>query len=936
MNKSRLLYTLCAHALVFSFTESALAGELSVSVNDNLIQTLTGNTADSNASYQISTLAADSTFLRNGLDSASYSYVIKGQVSADDGTGNLPDTAQLAGSVNFGFNLPIALWNITAAVTFRGVQDSESFASASAGQLRLTSTGSASSLSNLTLGSGSQTTFDQNAFGSINNSTLSGVGSVSINLDMQASSDNVSVLTGGEAFAGIGQFSGLSSFSLDDALNTINPLLDDGAYLTLTFTPNLNLSGQILSGDLALESGEVLSGNGGVSGQVSGATGSTITSSGELTLGNSFSASGFDFSGTLNIENSTVILQDSNEANLGNSTTLAGGTLRASNGLSIDGSDTISGYGMIVGDVTGAVGSSITASSGGLTLGNSSSASGFDFSGTLNIENSTVILQDSNEANLGNSTTLAGGTLRASNGLSIDGSDTISGYGIIVGNVTGTNAENGIIATGTYTSTSSLNVGADNMDILSDSAANLGNSTTLAGGTLRASNGLSIDGSDTISGYGMIIGNVTGTNAENGLIATGTYTSTSPLNVGSDNITILSDSIIDLEDTRLSGGSLRGSNGLSISQNSTLSGYGTLVGDVTGQSQSVITAAGGELSLGNVASFNGFRTQGQIDVGSDVVTLNSRQFAQLGYQTNLSGGTLNAENGVFLGGANAIVGFGNVNAKIAAQTGSTISASGNLALGDANKFDGFYSQGNLETNENTVTINDRNEAVLGSLTTLGNTTGAGTLQSTNGMLLQQGNNLVGYGVVNGDFINQGYVAETSAPLADQIEFTGTVSGAGGYEGNILFSGTFTPGNSPALVSFENIAFVSGSTLTMEIGGLLAGSEYDVLEGIAGSTATLAGTLNVDLFDLGSGLFSPSLGDSFDILTAETLVGEFDLLTLAVLGGGRTWQLDYLFDEIGTTDIVRLSVVSSIPVPSAVWLFGSGLIGLAAVARRRRS
>ena len=369
-----------------------------------------------------------------------------------------------------------------------------------------------------------------------------------------------------------------------------------------------------------------------------------------------------------------------------------------------------------------------------------------------------------------------------------------------------------------------------------------------------------------------------------------------------------------------------------------VSGFGSVNGMVNGGASSVFIASGGTLALGNASSFNGFRTQGLIDVGTDAVTLKSRQFAQLGYQTNLGGGTLNAENGVFLSGANAIVGFGNVNASVAAQIGSTISASGDLALGDTSKFDGYYSQGNLETNENTVTINDRNEAVLGSLTTLGNTTGAGTLQSSNGLLLQQGNNLVGYGIVNGDFINQGYVAETSIPAADQIEFTGNVSGAGDYAGNILFSGTFTPGNSPALVSFENIAFSSGSILTMEIGGLLAGNEYDVLEGIAGSTATLAGTLNIELFDLGlgNGLFNPSLGDTFEILTAETIVGEFDLLTLAALGNGRVWKLDYLFDEIGTTDIVRLSVVSAVPVPPAVWLFGSGLIGLIAVARRCRS
>jgi hypothetical protein len=42
-----------------------------------------------------------------------------------------------------------------------------------------------------------------------------------------------------------------------------------------------------------------------------------------------------------------------------------------------------------------------------------------------------------------------------------------------------------------------------------------------------------------------------------------------------------------------------------------------------------------------------------------------------------------------------------------------------------------------------------------------------------------------------------------------------------------------------------------------------------------------------------------------------------------------------FDAIGTTDVVRLSVVSAVPVPGAVWLFGSGLLGLMGLARRRK-
>jgi len=64
------------------------------------------------------------------------------------------------------------------------------------------------------------------------------------------------------------------------------------------------------------------------------------------------------------------------------------------------------------------------------------------------------------------------------------------------------------------------------------------------------------------------------------------------------------------------------------------------------------------------------------------------------------------------------------------------------------------------------------------------------------------------------------------------------------------------------------------------------------------------------------------------------VGEFIQWQLAALGGGLDWDVSYILDVSGT-DFVRLSVVSSVPVPAAVWLFGSGLLGLIGVARRKQ-
>jgi hypothetical protein len=165
--------------------------------------------------------------------------------------------------------------------------------------------------------------------------------------------------------------------------------------------------------------------------------------------------------------------------------------------------------------------------------------------------------------------------------------------------------------------------------------------------------------------------------------------------------------------------------------------------------------------------------------------------------------------------------------------------------------------------------------------------------------------------------------------------SGLLSGGGMIAGNVTSVGTVGPGYSPGVLSIEgNYTQLALGTYAVELGGLLPG-QYDALHVIG--TATLDGTLNVSLFDLGSGLFAPHAGDSFDILTAETLQGTFSTLNYAVLlDPSLSWHIDYLTNAIGTTDVVRLSVTSTapVPVPAAAWLLGSGLLGLIGMARRK--
>jgi hypothetical protein len=213
-------------------------------------------------------------------------------------------------------------------------------------------------------------------------------------------------------------------------------------------------------------------------------------------------------------------------------------------------------------------------------------------------------------------------------------------------------------------------------------------------------------------------------------------------------------------------------------------------------------------------------------------------------------------------------GGGTVAGRVAAEVGSVINATGDLTMGDANSLSGFFSFGELNVNQHTVTLLDQDIALLGSLTTLGTTTDDGTLSAPNGILLENSKTFSGRGLVSDVFENQGHVIGPDAP--ELLDFTGDVRGAGDFDGQILFSGTFAPGNSPALIPFaSDLRFGANATLFVELGGLQPGTEFDRIE-VAG-TAFLDGTLEVQFING----FVPQLGDEFEVITFNGRNADFN-------------------------------------------------------------
>ena len=96
---------------------------------------------------------------------------------------------------------------------------------------------------------------------------------------------------------------------------------------------------------------------------------------------------------------------------------------------------------------------------------------------------------------------------------------------------------------------------------------------------------------------------------------------------------------------------------------------------------------------------------------------------------------------------------------------------------------------------------------------------------------------------------------------------GTCSGSGTIGGNVDNNGTVAPGNSPGILTVDgDYTQGSGGRLLIEIDGSVPGDEHDKL--VVSGAANLDGTLEVLLG------FTPAADDSFDILDAGSVSGNF--------------------------------------------------------------
>ena len=154
--------------------------------------------------------------------------------------------------------------------------------------------------------------------------------------------------------------------------------------------------------------------------------------------------------------------------------------------------------------------------------------------------------------------------------------------------------------------------------------------------------------------------------------------------------------------------------------------------------------------------------------------------------------------------------------------------------------------------------------------------------------------------------------------ASLTRFNGLVSGAGGFgAGKVQFDGGYSPGDSPASVSFGgDLAFGARNDLTKELGD----TGYDHLDVLGG--VSFGGNLRIATLNG----FSAMLGQSFDLFDFESSNGLFASVTFPILDKDLAWDTSLLY----TSGVIS---VQAIPEPASFVALGLG--ALAFLRRRKR-
>ncbi|OFZ70666.1 MAG: hypothetical protein A2Z01_06285 [Betaproteobacteria bacterium RBG_16_58_11] len=238
--------------------------------------------------------------------------------------------------------------------------------------------------------------------------------------------------------------------------------------------------------------------------------------------------------------------------------------------------------------------------------------------------------------------------------------------------------------------------------------------------------------------------------------------------------------------------------------------------------------------------------------------------------------------------------------------------------GTFNNGSGIYSLG--MANEGTI-----NNLAGGTFNNFTGLASAGQINNAGDFIINTGASVTDRSGVLGAYTQTAGLTKVNGSLAaTSIDIQGgSLMGSGTISGPVFLgaAAVVNPGNSPGTLTI-NGNLTSNAKLIFEIAGLGAG-QYDELI-INGAALFSGGTLE---FDFLPG-FNAAAGNSWDFLFANSYSGQNNLnYIFNGLAPGLQGNVSFNADRWSLS-------VTSVPVPAAVWLLGSGLLGLLGVARHR--
>ncbi|NKB20953.1 MAG: hypothetical protein GKS01_10680 [Alphaproteobacteria bacterium] len=359
-------------------------------------------------------------------------------------------------------------------------------------------------------------------------------------------------------------------------------------------------------------------------------------------------------------------------------------------------------------------------------------------------------------------------------------------------------------------------------------------------------------------------------------------------------------------------------------------GVGVVGTAYNGGSLSISVAAGGSVngaqtgivSYVNAASTAAITVSGTVTGGTRAGI--DSNFFSTGGTTNITlnnGANVSATSGVAI--SNGIYGASNYD-----NTANVIVNNGAVVTGDINLGDGTdtatFNTGaavngavNMGSGTDTITFNGGD---FTNITTVDGGSGTDTMTITNGFVGTSGN------IVN--------VENLTIGSGGTVHFTGALAHD---TVAVQTGGTLSGGNLPIATNITgSLDLGVGSTVLAELGGT-SSTQYDQID-VANATTLAAGAIfDVDFI---SG-FSASLGEFFDIVIADSFIGDINDLIFdfsgAALGIGLGWEASFVAAG-GSDEALRLTVVvddTPVPGPSTILTLSVGLFGLYRLRRQRK-